>query len=81
LFHVDTREESNVQDIVDRARKKLMDYGISDARIRCLVVQSHKVTKSIREEAERGAYAVIAIGHERAHPAGLKEWGLLAHAV
>jgi hypothetical protein len=75
LFHVDAGEKrSNAQDILDRARQILTGYGISDARIRNLLVQSHRVTKSIREEAEKGAYAVIAIGHERAEPTGLKEW-------
>jgi hypothetical protein len=74
LFHVDTGEGSNAQDILDRASQKLMDYGISDARISRLVVKSHRVIKSIREEAENGKYAVIAIGHDRAHPRGLQEW-------
>jgi len=74
LFHVDSGERSNVQHILDRARQKLTDYGIPDARIRNLTVQSHRVIKSIREEAESGKYAVIALGHDRAHPTGLQEW-------
>jgi len=74
LFHVDSGERSKVQDILDRARQKLTAYGISDARIKGLAVQSHRVVNSIREEAESGTYAVIALGHDRAHPAGLREW-------
>ncbi len=74
LFHVDTGERANARDILDRARQKLMDYGIPETRIRNLMVQSRSVTGSIREEAERGAYAVIAAGHDRAQPKGLKKW-------
>ena len=75
LFHVDAGlKRSNAHGILDRARQVLTDHGISDARIRSLLIQSHKVAKSIREEAERGAYAVIAIGHERAEPTGPKDW-------
>lgn len=74
LFHVDTGERANVRDMLDRARQKLMGYGISETQIRNLIVQSRSVTRSIREEAERGAYAVIAVGHGRAQPKGLKEW-------
>jgi nucleotide-binding universal stress UspA family protein len=74
LFHVDTGERASARDILDRARQKLMDYGIPETRIRNLIVQSRSVTSSIREEAERGAYAVIAVGHDRAQPKGLGEW-------
>jgi nucleotide-binding universal stress UspA family protein len=74
LFHVDTGERAIARDILDRARQILMDHGIPETRIRNLIVQSRSVTRSIREEAERGAYAVIAVGHDRAQPKGLKEW-------
>lgn len=74
LFHVDTGKRANVQEMLTRARRILTNYGISEARMRNLVVPSRRVTSAIREEAERGAYAVIAMGHERAQPKGLKEW-------
>lgn len=74
LFHVDTGERANPRDILDRARQKLMDYGIPETQIKNLIVQSRSVPRSIREEAVSGAYAVIAVGHDRAQPKGLKEW-------
>lgn len=74
LFHVDSGERSNARHILERARQKLTNYGISDARIKSLAVQSHWVINSIREEAESGTYAVIAVGHDRAPSKGLKEW-------
>jgi len=74
LFHVDTGQRANSRDILDRARQKLTDYGISETQIGNIIVQSRSVARSIREEAERGKYAVIAVGHDRAQPKGLKEW-------
>ncbi len=81
LFHVDTGEGANGRDILDRARQKLTDNGISETRIKNLIVQSRSVIRSIREEAERGAFAVIAVGHDRAQPKGLKEWLVGSHCM
>jgi len=74
VFHVDTGERSNVPEIVERARQKLIDGGISNHRVAILVKPSQRVIGAIREEAAAGAYAVAAFGHERRRPKRFKAW-------
>ena len=71
VFHVDTGERSDVPEVMERARQGLIEGGLSDDRIRTLVMPSMRVIEGIREEALAGGYAVAAFGHE---PGAAKAW-------
>lgn len=71
IFHVDTGKRSNVPEIMERARRGIIEGGTPEDRIVTLVKPSRRIIGSIREEAMAGAYAVAAFGHE---PGEAKAW-------
>ncbi|MEN6440597.1 MAG: hypothetical protein ABFD97_18650, partial [Syntrophobacter sp.] len=74
LFHVYDGGPSRTEVIIDCARRILRKHGIEDERIKELVLKSHRVVNSILDAADTGAYAVVAVGHNRLRPKGYKEW-------
>lgn len=74
IFHVDTGQEEGIPLMMERARRKLLENGISRERIDTLVVRSHKVVKTILDEAERKTCAVVAVGRMNKPRDTLKDW-------
>lgn len=75
LFHVDDGEGQNTDLILSEARQTLLDHNIAKERITDLVVRTPRVAAAILEEAEKGAYAVVAVGRGGGQPKGMfKQW-------
>lgn len=74
LFHVHDGDLSRIEFTMENAKRILKENGIEDERINELVLKSHRVIKSIQDMADTGAYAVVAVGHNRFRPKGLTEW-------
>jgi nucleotide-binding universal stress UspA family protein len=74
VFHVDNAGDGKSVDILKRVEQRLGDKGVSKDRIDNKIVYSSRVTKAIVEEAVRGAYAAVAVGHHTFRPHGFKEW-------
>ncbi len=63
LLHVDDGSSRDLQGMMDSFRRKLTEVGIEGERIRTLALQGEgEVAGTIREEAARGGYAVVAVG-------------------
>lgn len=75
ILHVDDGEGKNIDSILAGVRESLMANNISKERIRSQVIRSPRVASTILEEAEKGAYAVVAVGRGGSQPKGLlKKW-------
>ena len=76
LFHVDTGEGQDKETILKEARKVLLDNWTSDGRVDTVVSASTVtgVAKTILQEAEAKAYAVVGVGRVGVHKGRLKEW-------
>lgn len=74
VFYADTGEEGDKDVILDEACRKLKENGIPEGRIGTRVVRSTRVVKAIVDEAQRRAYAVVAVGRVGLKKSPLKEW-------
>ena len=75
IFHVDDGERKDIESILAQVQQMLMANHIPEDRIRSLVVRTPRVAAAILEEAEKGAYAVVAVGRGGSQPKGLlKKW-------
>jgi nucleotide-binding universal stress UspA family protein len=75
IFHVDDGEGKNIDSILAQVQQTLKVNGIAEERITTLVVRTPRVASAILEEAEKGAYAVVAVGRGGSQPKGLfKKW-------
>ena len=74
LLHVDTEETKTPEEIVEEARKKLLDNHFPEERIKTAVVSSSRIVNTVLEEMERGSYAVVAVGRAGQHKGLLKNW-------
>ncbi len=62
VLHVDDGSRQGVEVLLDSARERLVGGGIQEKLINTLVIQGRDAARAIREEASKGAYAVVAIG-------------------
>ncbi|MCE5243437.1 MAG: universal stress protein [Desulfobacteraceae bacterium] len=75
LFHVDTGEMKNVQRVFDLPKEQLLRNGVSTERITTRLIRAPRIARTILEEAERGEYAVVAMGHGSKEPQGIfQKW-------
>ncbi len=76
LFHVDTGETLDRALILEEARAKLIENGVSEDRIESVVVRapSTAVAKKVLEKAAEGHYAAVGAGRVGNPKAGLREW-------
>jgi nucleotide-binding universal stress UspA family protein len=76
LLHVDTGEIHDREAIMEEARGKLIENGVSADRIECTVLRSGStgVAKRVIEKAAAGNYAVIGVGRVGIRKGGFKEW-------
>ncbi|MBF0482332.1 MAG: universal stress protein [Desulfovibrionaceae bacterium] len=71
LCHIDTQTGPGAEAILRQAREALTGGGLEPQRIETLTVAAKDPVKAILAEAERGAYAAVAIGRRGGKPAGL----------
>lgn len=71
MLHVDTGEMKNVQRVFDLPREQLLRNGVSTERITTRVIRAPRIARTILDEAERGEYAVVAMGHGGKEPQGI----------
>lgn len=63
LFHVaETGEWEKVQPIMAKIEARLSGYGVGRERIATVLARSSDVADTIRQEASKGDYAVVAVG-------------------
>ncbi len=62
LLHVDTGHGKDIEAMLDQARQQLLANELPEKRIHAHVVKSHKVAKTILEQARQNRYAVVAVG-------------------
>lgn len=74
ILHVDTGGGKKVDAILQAALARLTDNGIGEDRIHIAVIKSQKVVPTILEEAERKAFAVVAVGRVGENKGGLADW-------
>lgn len=75
LMHVDNGEAKGVEDMMKNARRILLDNGVAEDRVKDLIIYNPKVADAILAEAERGQYAVVAVGRGGTQPKGVfKKW-------
>jgi len=74
ILHVDTGHSENAEAILDGAREKLTDNGVSGERIQMSVIRSHRVVQTILGEMERKAYAVVAVGRVGERKSKMADW-------
>ncbi|MDR3567545.1 MAG: universal stress protein [Syntrophobacteraceae bacterium] len=76
LFHVDTGETRDREALMEEARVKLIENGVSRDRIDCTVVRSGTtgVAKKVLEKASVGNFAAIGVGRVGIRTGGLTEW-------
>lgn len=74
VLHVDTGQGNNVEMILNAAREKLIVNGIPEARMEMTVIRSHGVVQTILTEADRGDYAVVAVGRVGHQKGGISGW-------
>lgn len=76
LFHLDSGETQDREAIMEEARSKLLENGVSDDRIESMVVRSAAtgVAKKILEKVAGGNYAVVGVGRVGNRKGGFKEW-------
>jgi len=71
ICHIDTENGADREAILDATRQALLDNGVSPERIEVVTTASKDPVKAILAEAERGAYAAVAIGRRSGKPTGL----------
>lgn len=71
ILHVDTGEMKNVQRVFDLPREQLLRNGVSTERITTRVIRAPRIARTILEEADRGEYAVVAMGRGGKEPQGI----------
>jgi hypothetical protein len=74
LFHVDTGHGMNVDAVMDEARRKLVENGVGEERIKNEVVRSNRVVRSVHETIHREAYAAVGVGRVGLEKGRLKGW-------
>lgn len=74
VFYVDTGEGANVESVLEGTKKELMKNGLPEERINTSVVRASRVVKTILEETEKKAYAVVAVGRVGVKKGLLKGW-------
>lgn len=62
LFYVDSGSGTDAEAAFARAREALAANGVEESRIKQLTVKNRNVFKAIREQSEKGQYAVVAVG-------------------
>ena len=62
LFHVDDGRGENVENVMEMARRKLLEIGVAEKRIRVRVARESHVAAAVRREAAENRYAVVAVG-------------------
>ncbi|MCU0571890.1 MAG: universal stress protein [Syntrophobacteraceae bacterium] len=62
LLHVDDGTVENVETVMEPARRKLLEIGVAEERIRVRVVRDSDVAAAVRGEAAENRYAVVAVG-------------------
>jgi nucleotide-binding universal stress UspA family protein len=71
ICHIDTENGADGAAILEAARQALLDSGLKPGRIETVTVAAKDPVKAILAEAERGAYAAVAIGRRTGRPTGL----------
>ncbi|MBF0510377.1 MAG: universal stress protein [Deltaproteobacteria bacterium] len=74
LLNVDVGEGIWEGAIFAEATKRLVENGIAADRISTLMVESHKVARTIIQESEKGSFAAVAIGRVGRNKPMVKEW-------
>lgn len=62
LLHVDDGTVENVDEVVEPARQKLLEVGVTENRISVRGVRATDVAAAVRREAAENRYAVVAVG-------------------
>ncbi len=62
LLHVSDGSGKDAETLLEAARRKLLESGIAEERVKTRVVEETDVARSIRGEASAGGYAVVAVG-------------------
>jgi len=73
ILHADTGEK-NIDAMLHEAKDKLLTNGVETERISLQVIPSRGVVKTIIREAEKKAFAVVAVGRVGVKKGSLKEW-------
>lgn len=73
ILHADTGEK-NIDAMLHEAKNKLLANGVETERISLQVIPSTGVVKTIVREAEKKAFAVVAMGRVGVKKGILKEW-------
>ena len=71
LLYIDTGELKNVQHVFDLAKDQLTKNGVPEERIISRVIHAQRIARTILEEADRGSYAVVAVGRGGKEPQGI----------
>jgi nucleotide-binding universal stress UspA family protein len=71
ICHIDTENGADGEAILRATREALLDNGIEPQRVEVVTVTAKDPVKAILAEAERGAYAAVAIGRRTGKPTGL----------
>jgi len=71
ICHIDTENGADREAILRATREALLDAGMEPERIKVVTVAAKDPVKAILSEAERGAYAAVAIGRRTGKPTGL----------
>lgn len=80
ILHADTGEK-NIDTMLQEAKNKLLVNGVEEERISLQVVPSRGVVKTIIREAEKKAFAVVAVGRVGVKKGSLKEWLVGSHSM
>lgn len=64
VFHVITDKGRQTREIVETAKRVLMENGVSEARIDWKIAVSQDVPEAIMDECRQAPESVIAMGHE-----------------
>jgi nucleotide-binding universal stress UspA family protein len=76
IFHMRANGQSGdeVEAIVEQAREKILQNEVEPTRIEVVTAPAGDPVKTILTEAERGAYAAIAIGRRTGRPTGMSRF-------
>jgi len=75
VLHVDDGSIRNTDTLIEQVSRTLEKNGISSERFTHQVVRASNVAKAIMERAERGGFAVVAMGRGGKEPKGfLQKW-------
>ena len=80
IFHADTGAK-NIDTILQEAKNKLLVNGVEEERISLQVVPSTGVVKTILRQAEKHAFAVVAVGRVGVKKGILQEWLVGSHSM